>query len=96
MSGSLLLLERAICYTQNCMDAVVAGFGPLPTPCSDWDLHDLLVHVNDSLKVLQQGVERGVIDHYPLRDGLDECRDPTSVLVTTFPAPGPAAAPGVC
>jgi uncharacterized protein (TIGR03086 family) len=86
MSGSLRLLERAICYTQQSMDAVVTGFGPLPTPCSDWDLHDLLVHVNDSLTVLQQGVELGFIDHYLLRDGLDECRDPTSVLVTTFQA----------
>ncbi|TCM37000.1 maleylpyruvate isomerase family mycothiol-dependent enzyme [Kribbella sp. VKM Ac-2568] len=86
MSGPLRLLERAICYTQESMDAVVAGFGPLPTPCSDWDLHELLAHVNGSLTDLQQGVELGFIDHCPQQDGLDECRDPTSVLVTTFRA----------
>jgi uncharacterized protein (TIGR03086 family) len=61
-TGPADLLERAICYGLESMEAVVAGFLPRPTPCADWDLHALLRHVNDSIGALQQGIELGCVD----------------------------------
>jgi hypothetical protein len=84
LSGPVRLLERAICYALESVDAIVAGFGPLPTPCDEWDLHALLLHVNDSIGVLQQGVELGSVDHLSVEHENDDGREPTAVLVTTF------------
>jgi uncharacterized protein (TIGR03086 family) len=81
LSGPLRLLERAICYALDSVDAIAAGFGPLPTPCKDWDLHALLLHVNDSIGALQQGVEPGFVDRFPAEHA-NNGRDPTTVLVT--------------
>ncbi|GAA1586428.1 maleylpyruvate isomerase family mycothiol-dependent enzyme [Kribbella sancticallisti] len=80
LSGPVRLLEQAIRYATGSVDSVVDGFGSLPTPCVEWDLHALLLHLNDSIAALQQGVEFGHV-------AVDESRgpqDPTCVLVTSF------------
>jgi uncharacterized protein (TIGR03086 family) len=36
-----------------------------PTPCADWDLRTLLLHVSDSLDVLHQAISAGYVDSDP-------------------------------
>lgn len=52
MVGGVMLLERAMSYTLGSLllatDTVLAR----PTPCSQWDVHRLLIHMGDSLAVL--------------------------------------------
>lgn len=79
------LLERAICYGAQNIEAVTAGFLPHPTPCTGWDLHALLRHVNDSIGVLRQGIELGCVDLVPAETE-DEVSDddPAARLVAGF------------
>jgi uncharacterized protein (TIGR03086 family) len=46
------LLERAIGYTRASLVLVTAADLGRPTPCRDWDLHDLLTHMDDSLEAM--------------------------------------------
>ncbi|HEY3015766.1 MAG TPA: TIGR03086 family metal-binding protein [Nocardioides sp.] len=43
------LLERAVGYTRLRLDDVTAGALANPTPCRDWDLGQLLDHMDDAL-----------------------------------------------
>jgi uncharacterized protein (TIGR03086 family) len=36
-----------------------------PTPCAGWDLRELLLHLNDSLRALQEGADVGCLDLVP-------------------------------
>lgn len=83
LSASSRLLEQAISYTLKSMDAIVAGFEPLPTPCADWDLRSLLLHLNDSVEALQQALEFGLADPHTTQKAAEGC-DPAHVLVADF------------
>jgi uncharacterized protein (TIGR03086 family) len=86
LSGPSRLLEQAICYTLTSMDGVVAGFGPLPTPCEGWDLRSLLLHLNDAAGALQEAAEFGLVDP-PTTD--DDGGDPAQDLVAAFRSRAP-------
>jgi len=83
LDGPSRMLDEAICYTLKSMDAIVVGFEPLPTPCDDWDLRSLLVHVNDGVEALQQTLEFGLVDPHTTQKAADGC-DPAHVLVADF------------
>jgi uncharacterized protein (TIGR03086 family) len=48
------LVERSLAYTRLVLDDVRDADGPRPTPCSAWDVTDLLVHMVDSLEVVTE------------------------------------------
>lgn len=60
----LALLERALAYTRGTLASASAADPALPTPCSDWDLTDLLLHLHESLSALEEAgrVGRVVVD----------------------------------
>jgi uncharacterized protein (TIGR03086 family) len=60
--GGVGLLERAINYTLGSLHVVTAEALSYPTPCQDWDLHALLVHMNDSLLALREAIDVGHVD----------------------------------
>lgn len=81
LSGSVRLLAQAICYASGSVDAIAAGSESLPTPCDDWDLQALLLHVNRSIDVLHQDVALGSVD----RDCGEDGRNSSAVqLASTF------------
>jgi len=50
------LLERAISYTRGSLALVTPGDLSRPTPCTGWDLAELLAHMDDSLAALLEAV----------------------------------------
>jgi uncharacterized protein (TIGR03086 family) len=50
------LLERAVGYAIGPLQAVTPGTLRCPTPCSEWDLGALLVHMSDSLAAMHEAV----------------------------------------
>jgi uncharacterized protein (TIGR03086 family) len=46
------LLERAIAYTRGSLLRVTEADLARPTPCREWDLRDLLRHMDDSLEAM--------------------------------------------
>ncbi|MGH3761099.1 TIGR03086 family metal-binding protein [Actinophytocola sp.] len=52
--GGVGLLERAINYTLGVLHPVRGAELSAPTPCGSWTLHDLLVHVDESLLALHE------------------------------------------
>jgi uncharacterized protein (TIGR03086 family) len=77
-TGGIALLERALSYTLGSLLLVTPDSLRNPTPCSDWDLADLLAHMNDSLAALQQAADLGHIDEPAPR--LDPDLDPVGSL----------------
>jgi uncharacterized protein (TIGR03086 family) len=79
------LLERAVRYGLESMEAVGAGCLSRPTPCAGWDVHALLRHVNDSVGAMLEGIEFGRVDLVP-SEAEDEDRDgdPAADLVAAF------------
>jgi uncharacterized protein (TIGR03086 family) len=62
------LLERAVAYTRGCLQLVPGTDLATRTPCPDWDLHALLLHMNDSLAAFTEAAEIGYVDLVPVRD----------------------------
>jgi uncharacterized protein (TIGR03086 family) len=65
LSGGVALLERAVSYTLGQLQAVTSAALPRPTPCHQWDLRALLVHMDDSLAAMQEAMELGSVDPDP-------------------------------
>jgi uncharacterized protein (TIGR03086 family) len=79
------LLERAVRYGLESMEAVEAGCLSRPRPCADWDLHALLRHVNDSVGAMREGIELGRVDLVPPEaEDEDGDGDPVAGLVAAF------------
>ena len=50
------LLTRSVTYADSVLDAVTPQLLSRPTPCHAWDLRMLLVHAEESLAILHEGV----------------------------------------
>jgi len=61
------LLERAVGYTRGCLQLVADTDPHAPTPCTEWDLLDLLRHMDDSLAAFTQAAAVGRVDLVPAR-----------------------------
>ena len=53
-SPALAVLDAAVVWTHDCLQAARTADGALPTPCAGWDLADLLTHMEDSLAALAE------------------------------------------
>jgi uncharacterized protein (TIGR03086 family) len=62
LSGGVALLERALCYALGQLHAVTSADLARPTPCPEWDLRGLLVHMDDSLIALQEALDLAWVD----------------------------------
>lgn len=59
LTGGLGLLERATGYTLGALTLVTPEALTRPTPCAGWDVHTLLVHLDDALRALDEAVAAG-------------------------------------
>lgn len=62
LDGGAALLERATSYTLGSLLMVTPEALTHRTPCADWDLRGLLLHMSDSLATLYEAAELGQID----------------------------------
>lgn len=56
------LLEKAVCYGLESVVGIRQRSLCRPTPCAGWDLNELFCHVNESLSILQRGIDGGSVD----------------------------------
>ncbi|HET6624873.1 MAG TPA: TIGR03086 family metal-binding protein [Nocardioidaceae bacterium] len=77
--GGVGLLERAMAYTLGSLQLVTGAAMTRPTPCADWDLRELLRHMNDSLQALHEAGDRGRVE-VRAQDYGDPDRDPVLTL----------------
>jgi uncharacterized protein (TIGR03086 family) len=63
--GGVAVLERAVAYTLGSLAMVTPEALVRPTPCRQWDLHNLLEHLHDSMAALQEAVEVGRVSCAP-------------------------------
>ena len=72
LTHGVALLERAMGYTLGNLLLITPDAISNPTPCSEWDLHALLLHMNDSLLALHEAIAVGHvgIDGMPESDWL--------------------------
>ncbi|MGH8894213.1 MAG: TIGR03086 family metal-binding protein [Actinomycetes bacterium] len=56
LTGGVALIERALAYTLGGLMLVTPDAMSNRTPCRDWDLRSLLLHMNDSLRALDEAV----------------------------------------
>ena len=62
---SVALLERAVDYTRGQLALVSPSDFGAPTPCREWDLADLLAHMEDSLDAFIEA-SQGVVSPFSL------------------------------
>jgi uncharacterized protein (TIGR03086 family) len=62
LSGGVALLERALCYTLGQLHAVTSADLDRPTPCAEWNVRELLMHMDDSLIALQEALDLAWVD----------------------------------
>jgi len=65
------LLERSLAYALGSIAGVGPGSLERGTPCAEWDLGELLGHLDDSLDALHEGLTGGRIGLTPGRPGGD-------------------------
>jgi len=63
--GGVAALERAIAYLLGSLALVTPEALARPTPCTHWDLYDLLDHLDDSLSALHEAVAAGYVAPSP-------------------------------
>jgi uncharacterized protein (TIGR03086 family) len=68
LTDGVALLERSMSYTLGGLLLVTRGTMANRTPCAGWDLRDLLLHMNDSLLALHQGIAAGHLELDPDAD----------------------------
>jgi uncharacterized protein (TIGR03086 family) len=69
VTGGVALLERAMAYTLGGLLLVTPESMSNATPCSEWDLRALLLHMNESLLTLHEAIAVGQLDLEPTREG---------------------------
>ncbi|MBV9831880.1 MAG: TIGR03086 family protein [Marmoricola sp.] len=74
---SVAVLDSAVTYTHATLQRARRSPLTLPTPCADWDLGTLLLHMEDSLATIGEAAELGRVDvaDNPRRDGADRLVD---------------------
>jgi uncharacterized protein (TIGR03086 family) len=81
MSGARIgLLQRAIGYALDAVDAVTPEMLALATPCRGWDLRTLLRHACESSTALHEGLDAGRIGLHAAPEDDDTQADPTRVF----------------
>jgi uncharacterized protein (TIGR03086 family) len=78
--GGSALLERAISYTLGNLHLITATALSRPTPCPEWDLRELLAHMNDSLLALYDALSLGQVGLSPASDPGGLAADPVATL----------------
>jgi len=59
---SVAVLDSAVTWTHDCLQLARSSPLTLPTPCDDWDLGQLLTHMQDSLEALADAAQLGQVD----------------------------------
>jgi len=80
LTGGVALLERAMGYTLGSLLLVTPEAMSNPTPCREWDLRALLLHMNDSLLALHEAIEVGHVGLDPAGDYGHPAADPVGTL----------------
>jgi uncharacterized protein (TIGR03086 family) len=62
---SVAVLDGAVTWTHGCLQLARASALSLPTPCRDWDLGQLLVHMDESLVAIAEAAELGHVEVDP-------------------------------
>lgn len=57
--ASVAVLDSAVVWTHSCLQLARTSDLSLPTPCSAWNLGQLLAHMEDSLTALGEAAELG-------------------------------------
>ena len=84
------LLERSLAYALGSVAAVEAGSTGRATPCAEWDLGELLGHLDDSLDALYEGLTGGRVGLFPRADRVCGFRTRACAVLGAWAA-GPAA-----
>lgn len=88
LTGGVALLERATSYALGSLLLVTPEAMSNPTPCTEWDLRALLIHMDDSLLALHDAIVYGHVDLDPPdhgetdADNGDPAVDPVTSLRT--------------
>lgn len=75
VTGGVALLERAMAYTLGGLLLVTPRAMSNPTPCREWDLRALLLHMNESLLTLHEAIAVGHLDLEATSDQADPHAD---------------------
>ncbi|SDC54224.1 TIGR03086 family metal-binding protein [Rhodococcus tukisamuensis] len=80
VADPVALLERAISYALGSLQLVTAQDMSAPTPCREWNLRELLAHMNDALEALQEAVDDRVVALVPDEGPPNISSDPVAAL----------------
>jgi uncharacterized protein (TIGR03086 family) len=91
LPASVELLGRALDYTQARLAAVRGGMLDRPTPCDEWRLSDLLVHMEDSLDAFTEAAGGQVMVHLTLttEGRVAAIEEKACALLGAWSRPGP-------
>lgn len=65
LPASVAVLDGAVEWTHGCLQRARTSPLSLPTPCTDWDLGQLLVHMDESMVAIAEAAELGHIPVEP-------------------------------
>jgi uncharacterized protein (TIGR03086 family) len=80
LSGGVALLERAMGYTLGSLQLVTPEAMSKATPCSEWDLRALLLHMHESLVTLDDAMAAGHVGLESSGSNDDPTVDPVAAL----------------
>jgi uncharacterized protein (TIGR03086 family) len=75
LAQGVALLERAMGYTLGSLQLVTPESLDNETPCREWDLRALLLHMNESLQALHEAIAVGHLELDPSLDVTDVYAD---------------------
>jgi uncharacterized protein (TIGR03086 family) len=68
LTDGVALLERSMGFTLGGLLLVTPAAMTNPTPCAEWDLRGLLLHINESLQALHEAIAAGHLALDPAAD----------------------------